>query len=124
MRIGRAALLIALSVVWISACLRTIDTPEHWPCATNADCEDGNVCRELDGELRCMPAEDCTSDTQCSELAVCRNHGCVAVQCTLDQQASCSPYVCASNICLSRCRSNADCATSFSCEAESCVPTQ
>jgi len=115
-------LLAGVTAVWVSACLRTIDTPDQWPCASDSDCEDGKFCAYSGGERRCRSADYCTTDTDCTGSTACRNNACLAVQCTRAAQASCAPYVCGSNVCRNSCSSNSDCVESFGCNAGSCVP--
>ena len=90
-----AKCLAFLAPLGFLACLRFVDTPDPWPCTVDDDCQDGRVCMA---------------------------NACVPVACTKESQASCAPYLCKSNACLTSCSSASDCDSEHECEVEKCVP--
>ena len=123
-RILGTSVLIALGALGLTACLRMADTPDPWPCATDADCEEGGACFRptSDGRGECRTPGYCEYDVDCSGTTACIANACVPVQCTHDDQATCAPYVCNNRACRTSCSHSSDCDSQHACQAGECVP--
>jgi Protein of unknown function (DUF1566)/Dickkopf N-terminal cysteine-rich region len=124
--IGCVAVL-ALGGCLATGCLRMAPKPEHWPCTTDDDCRDGNLCHfDEPGTGECRPSDFCDRATDCSAEFECLASRCTQVVCSSDSELACAPYRCtpATHRCRSECYSDTDCSGNTFCEPSSqrCLP--
>lgn len=143
--------LFAGLILALPACLALTDHTTPFPCATDADCTDGLVCRRLGAPQRHVCAEPlaCTDDLGCDGGLACRSLAagpkrCVATSaCLLSTDCpamgasctdgvcvkaeclgdeACGGYRCVSFACHRACASPSDCTTGYECAGGACAP--
>lgn len=116
--------------------------PVGGDCARDVDCAGGNVCRRVDGVLRCVPPGAITTDggvlgcTDCSPPNECRAGICIAPdpggavcefdpECSRDGSTICVSGRCTANPCpggMCACMHTLDCPVGRVCTGGMCVP--
>jgi hypothetical protein len=114
----RRVLAACLAAAACAACLRLAEVPDAWPCQTDSDCEDDQVCFKQ----RCAAPGSCESNLECAAGQACQNRRCQNVQCSDMDRSACGNYQCRANQCLTSCSSAADCVPGLGCAGGACVP--
>lgn len=113
----RRALAACAAAIACAACLRLVDEPKRWPCQSDSECDDSQVCFQQ----HCAARGSCESNSECATGQLCQYGRCQTVECSDTQPNVCGDYACRSNKCLQSCASLADCAPGRGCAGSVCM---